>query len=206
MNLFVALAPVTRLDHSTSELFVYLSQVGDQMRDILYAIGVYHLLDGWQSTVMRAACKVLPPVCRLAEGFLITKNPLLDDPDRFNVYMGHFPAGASVQALIHYAQMINKAEYSLYDWGSKAENRKKYGQDEPPVVDLKKIDGSVPIALFAGTEDDLGDLTDVRWAREQIQSSSKAMIHYEEVKAGHASFMIGKDMYYFKNVMDLIEQ
>lgn len=206
LNLYVALAPVTRLDHSTSQLFVYLAKVGNELRDLLYAIHVYHLLDGWQSSVMQAACKVLPPLCQLAEGFLITKDPLLDDPNRFNVYMGHFPAGASVQALIHYSQMINAGEYVLYDWGSPAENRKHYKQDTPPIVDLANIKGDVPIAMFGGTEDDLGDLTDVRWAREQIQAAGNALVHYEEVKAGHASFMVGRDMYYFKNVMDLIEK
>lgn len=206
LNLYVALAPVTRLDHSTTQMFVYLAKVGDDLRDLLYGIGVYHLLDGWQSTIMKATCQVLPPFCQIAEGFLITKDPSLDDPDRFNVYMGHFPAGASVQSLIHYAQMINSGTYQLYDWGSAAENRKHYKQDKPPIVDLKNIKGDVPVAMFDGTEDDLGDLVDERWAREQIQSAGDALVHYEEVKAGHATFMVGKDMYYFKNVLDLVKK
>lgn len=103
INLFIALAPVTRLDHSSSDLMTFFAKGADSLRNALYLIHVYHLLDGWQSDVMQAACKVFPPLCQLAEGFLITKNPLLDDPTRFNVYMGHFPAGASVQSLIHFA-------------------------------------------------------------------------------------------------------
>jgi len=58
--------------------------------------------------------------------------------------------------------------------------------------------------MFAGTEDDLGDLTDARWSRGQIEAGGKALVHYEEVKAGHSTFMVGKDMYYFKNVMELV--
>lgn len=60
--------------------------------------------------------------------------------------------------------------------------------------------------MFVGTEDDLGDLTDERWARETIESGGNALKHYEEVKAGHATFMVGKDMYYFNNVIKLIEE
>jgi len=104
----------------------FFAEGGEHIRDVLYFISVYHLLDGWQSDIMKAACKELPPLCQIAEGFLITKNPLLDDYTRFNVYMGHFPAGASVQSLIHYAQMINSGKVQLYDWGSAADNQKHY--------------------------------------------------------------------------------
>lgn len=103
LNLFVALAPVTRMNHSSSELMTFFAKGANDIKEALYLIHVYHLLDGWQTDVMQAACKLFPPLCQIAEGFLITKNPLLDDPTRFNVYMGHFPAGASVQSLIHYA-------------------------------------------------------------------------------------------------------
>lgn len=183
---------------------VFFSKGADDIKKALYLIGVYHLLDGWQSDVMQATCKLLPPLCRIAEGFLITKNPLLDDATRFNVYMGHFPAGASVQSFIHYAQMINSGKFQLYDWGSTSENHKHYGQNTPPMVNLANIKGDVPVAMFAGTEDDLGDLTDARWARAQIESGGHGLVHYEEVKAGHSTFMVGKDMYYFKNVLKLV--
>jgi len=89
----------------------------------LYLIHVYHLLDGFQSAATKAACGLFPKFCQFAEGFLITKDPSLDDPDRFQVYMGHFPAGASLQSLVHYGQMIRDKQFKLYDWGSKAINQ-----------------------------------------------------------------------------------
>ena len=52
LNLFVALAPVTRMNHSSSDLMTFFAKGGDQIRDALYLIKVYHLLDGWQSAVM----------------------------------------------------------------------------------------------------------------------------------------------------------
>ena len=71
---------------------------------------------------------------------------------------------------------------------------------------MSNINQGVPVAMFVGTEDDLGDLTDARWAREQIEKGGDNLVHYEEVKAGHATFMVGKDMYYFNNVIKLIDQ
>ena len=38
----------------------------------------------------------------------------------------------------------------------------------PPQVDLSKIKGDTPVAMFVGTADDLGDQTDAEWARDTI--------------------------------------
>lgn len=64
INLFVALAPVTRMAHASSDLINFFSQGSDEIRSVLYAIHIYHILDGWQSDIMQAACKLLPPLCR----------------------------------------------------------------------------------------------------------------------------------------------
>jgi len=71
--------------------------------------------------------------------------------------MGHYPAGASVQSIVHYGQMMNAGEMPLFDYG-KVGNNKKYGQEHPPKVDISKI--NVPTAMFVGKFDDLGDVTD----------------------------------------------
>lgn len=110
--------------------------------------------------------------------------------------MGHFPSGASVQSLIHYAQMIKTKDFFLYDWGSKKDNQVRYGQDTPPIVNLQQIK-SLPTVMFVGTADDLGDKSDAEWARDQINAGGSALVHYEEIPAGHSTFMIGNDMSYF---------
>lgn len=73
------------------------------------------------------------------------------------------------------------------------------------MVDLSKIT-EVPVAMFVGTADDLGDTTDAEWAQENINSGGSALVHYQEFAAGHASFLIGKDMSYFDEVMTLIRK
>ena len=133
LNLWVALAPVTKLDHCKSLLMQELSKFESLVESTLNFLHVYDLLGGPASAGTKIACGTFPWICQFGEGFLITQNPTLDDPERFQVYMGHFPAGASTQSLMHYAQMLKSKTWKLYDWGKKT-NNEKYGQDTPPEV------------------------------------------------------------------------
>lgn len=69
--------------------------------------------------------------------------------------MGHIPGGGSTKSYMHFAQSVSSGKFALYDYGSTA-NRNHYRQHVPPVVDLSNI--KVPVAMFAGKEDDLGDI------------------------------------------------
>ena len=60
--------------------------------------------------------------------------------------------------------------------------------------------------MFVGTDDDLGDVVDSEWARDQIKNGGNALVYYNEHAAGHSTFMIGKDMSYFDNVKNLMHQ
>jgi hypothetical protein len=80
------------------------------------------------------------------------------------------------------------------DYGS-SQNTKKYNQAKPPVIDLQNIN-TVPIGMFVGTSDQLATVDDNRWAKTQL----KTLKHYKEYPLGHLSFMIAKDMSYFKDV------
>ena len=61
----------------------------------------------------------------------------------------------------------------------------------------------MPVAIFTGTADILADLTDARWTRDRIGDN---VVHYEEIAAGHLTFMVGKDMTYFtQGVMGLLK-
>jgi pimeloyl-ACP methyl ester carboxylesterase len=96
LNLFVALAPVTALWHTQSELFKYGSLLEPEIATLASDLKVWHILGDLAGDGTYILCGELPKLCRFAEGFLITQNPKLDNLERFQVYMGHFPAGASV--------------------------------------------------------------------------------------------------------------
>ena len=71
-----------------------------------------------------------------------------------------------------------------------------YRSSVPPQIDLGNIKGDVPVAMFVGTKDDLGDVTDARWTAALLNHSGPALVHYQELEAGHTTFLVGKDMSY----------
>ena len=58
--------------------------------------------------------------------------------------------------------------------------------------------------MFVGTADDLGDVTDAEWARDSIKNGGDAVVFYNEIDAGHSTFLIGNDMSYFNDVLNLV--
>ena len=46
----------------------------------------------------------------------------------------------------------------------------EYKQSHPPAYPLGDIKG-VPIAVYAGKEDELADVADVEWFRDQVKDS-----------------------------------
>lgn len=57
--------------------------------------------------------------------------------------------------------------------------------------------------MFVGNEDMLADPTDAEWARDTIGSP---VVHYQMINGGHLTFMIGKDMSWFNDVMDVVKK
>lgn len=87
------------------------------------------------------------------------------------------------------------------DYGSST-NRRIYGQDTPPAINLSNI-SRVPIAMFVGTTDQLATVADNRIAKEHL----KTLAFYKEYALGHMSFLIAKDMHYFTtDVMNILTQ
>lgn len=120
--------------------------------------------------------------------------------------MGHFPSASSIKALLHYGQSARDNSFKAFDYGSDSVNKLHYGTRDPPLYPLEKIT-EVPTAMFVGIEDELGDPTDCEDAKMSISAGGDALVHYEEMHAGHASFLIGKDMTYFTDrAMGLIKK
>jgi pimeloyl-ACP methyl ester carboxylesterase len=189
LSAFVALAPVAYCNHMTSTLLEFLAH-WDAV-DILRVFGVRdflphgsvldkylpdlckldpNLCDNLMWVFWECVAMSLISLCLFVHVFLFHDYRYLlmgcCDPQNFNqtrmkVYWNHFPAGSSVQGIVHYAQAIKNGGVQYYDWGSAAANRKHYGQPTPPFYDLTKIPTTLPIHLFAGQHDALGDPVDV---------------------------------------------
>lgn len=156
------------------------------------------------STLTELMCTTVTGICVLLEEFFCTDDPEADDTDRFQVYMGHFPSGTPTQSVLHYGQNIREDRFQVYaddyvTWFGIGQKRKT---DLIPIQNIAA--GSVPVAMFAGQSDILGDPIDAQWTEYQL---GKQCIHYQEITGGHLTFMIGKDMTWFsEDVMDLIKE
>jgi|NOAtaT_6_FD_contig_101_817682_length_1313_multi_2_in_0_out_0_1 hypothetical protein len=55
-------------------------------------------------------------------------DPAVDNVERMDVIGGHVPAGSSVKDFAHFGQFVKTGEFKMFDYGSKKENIKHYGQ------------------------------------------------------------------------------
>lgn len=199
--LFVALGPVTQISHTQAGIFKFAALFYTELADTCAVLGIHELLGAnwFTSGVSSLFCTNIPAFCELIAELFVNKHPELDDNDRFAVYMGHEPNGTSVKSILHYAQNMKEDRFQVYaDHFDDIIGRKR----KTDLIPLENI-STVPVAMFAGIEDILADTTDAEWARDQIGDN---IVHYEEIHAGHLTFMVGKDMSYFNTVMDLIKQ
>ena len=175
----------------------------DELADTADLLGIHELLGAnwFTSGISSLFCSNIPEFCLLISELFVTHNPDLDDSDRFAVYMGHQPNGTSVKSILHYAQNLREDRFQVFadDYTDFFKRHEKRTTDLIPLQNITEV----PVAIFTGTEDILADLTDARWTRDQI---GKKVVHYEEIAAGHLTFMVGKDMTYFTTgVMNLLK-
>ena len=73
--------------------------------DTCELFGIYDMFPAnWMTnTFMKLMCSVIPPLCEFGVYLICDEDVDLDDSNRLNVYMGHFPSGTSLKCLDHYA-------------------------------------------------------------------------------------------------------
>ena len=75
-------------------------------------------------------------------------------------------------------------------------------KSSPEEFPLKSIKG-VPIALFTGDTDRLGDLDDNAWLAEQVNST---LVFNKIYDYGHLTFFIGKDMVWLDDLKQVLDE
>ena len=143
----------------------------------------------------------IPKFCELFGELFVNHHPELDDDDRFAVYAGHSPNGTSLKDIMHYTQNLKEDRFQVFadDYESFFSRHEHRTTDLIPLENIS----TVPIAMFTGLDDILADLTDSRWTRDTIGDN---IVYYEEINAGHMTFLVGKDMsYWTEDVMHLLD-
>ena len=97
LNLFVALAPVTKITLTKSALLRHVDDHYDWLTWFLNRRDIHEVFGYLWTISFKIVCGTELNFCTWSEGYLITQNPEFDDADRFQVYMGHLPGGSSVK-------------------------------------------------------------------------------------------------------------
>ena len=128
VSIFIALGPVVRLSYCRSELLTIVANNDALLKDFCEAFGIYEFFPAsWlDSTLFKLICGVLPPICELGVKLICDEDVSLDDSDRLNVYMSHFPSGTSLKCLDHFGQLTLTDNFYKYDYGT-SDNQIVYG-------------------------------------------------------------------------------
>jgi len=202
VSVFVALGPVTKIPNTGAAALQWACHFYDTLDDAVNLFDYYEFLGSNFITdaATKLFCGAVPEFCVLIEEMFCTSDPDADDQDRFQVYLDHNPNGSPTKSVLHYAQDIKENRFQL--WAPKFHTFLDIGNqrktDEIPIQDID----SVPIAMFVGDADILADETDAYWTYQTIGSD---VFHYQIIRGGHLTFLIGKDMSYFtQDVMNIL--
>ena len=201
IKLFVALAPIARLNHLDSTLLSILSKIS--MHKLLNQIELLEICPNSEGTQ-----KVLNFMDKYANGLTNFVLGLISDEDSkqcndknaISVYLNHFPCGCSLKCLIHFIQIIDNKKFVFFDYQKEA-NFHIYYQITPPEYDFSKIK-DLSIILIGGENDKLSTREDIKWLVNELNEN---VIYAKIVEnMGHLSFLIGKDFTWFNDVLKII--
>jgi len=113
VSLFLAFGPVLSLSHASSDLLYFVAFNEKLIDDTCELFGIYEMFPAnWLDTgAMRLMCGVIPQLCDFGAYLICDEDADLDDKDRLDDYMGHFPAGTSLRCLDHYGQIMNSKKF-----------------------------------------------------------------------------------------------
>jgi len=159
VNIFVALAPVAWVDHTTSELLKGLADIDAQVALKYLGMKAFAPDTAVLKILLPTVCSKTPDSCANIMGLVMGWDTTNLNTTRLPTIMAHEPSGTSTQNIIHWAQEVRKNVFEAYDYGNPSDNLKHYNSTTPPAYKPGAI--TLPIALFSGGQDALADPTDV---------------------------------------------
>ncbi|NXM84604.1 LICH hydrolase, partial [Oenanthe oenanthe] len=186
VKVFFALGPVTTCSHATSPLVKLIKLPEPLLRVLLGCKGAAHQI-GFLKGPVTQLCTSLDKFCAHVLCYIAGGSVKNINTSRVDMYVGHSPAGTSVQNMFHWRQLAFTEQFQAYDYGSK-ENMKKYNQTAPPVYKIEEI--KIPTAVWSGGQDTFADPKDMARLLPRITN----LIYHENVPAwGHLDFIWGLD-------------
>ncbi|XP_015143902.2 lipase member M [Gallus gallus] len=201
VKMFFALGPVLTVTHATSPFVTFARLPQPVIKLVLGCKGALR-----QNELLRRLaielCIPLQKVCANILYSIAGGRAQNLNASRIDVYVGHYPAGTSVQNIIHWHQLSHTDRFQAYDYGSKI-NMQKYNQTTPPAYEIEKI--STPIAVWSGGQDKFADPKDITKLLSRINN-----LYYHENFPfwGHLDFVWGLDAgeKMFRKIAELIRK
>ena len=138
MNVFVAYAPVVRVDGIDAKLLTIVRD-NKKVDKLMKKYGIYELTPLKKNNKSMAYLhKLFPEVSKLGIKLLSDDNPNELNQRSIESFLAHFPAGTSLKSVLHFKQMMINKRYEHFDYGSE-ENVKRYGQEVAPEIPLENI-------------------------------------------------------------------
>lgn len=177
INGMIALGPVSKLLNVESTLINILVDYGiDKLMD---KAGFQEVLPNKNALINfdKLICRYLPLICdKILEAFADDSTDD-DDRERFQVFISHFPSGASYKSVSHFDQSIKNKNFATYG-------------DMIP-YDLTKPK-NIKISLLVGGEDELATTKDNRLFKDILNKNDLLDFYKEYELSGHLSFFISK--------------
>jgi hypothetical protein len=191
LDKYFAFGPVAFVKNSHSNLIDLLDHSLILQWFKLRGINEFLPSSNWfQTDVGIAFCSTFAKVCGDIMTQIMDGDPSLDNYERYDVLVGHFPAGTSTMNMAHWKQLLDTGRFEAFDYGTSRDNIAHYGQSYPPTFNLNNI--RVPVRLFGGASDLLADITDVEFLWKSLDPSVQAF--YRVYNSGHLTFLNGVDV------------
>ena len=107
VSIFVCLAGVSRLDHVGSSLLKFLGG-SPIVVNTIRALGIDEMFPNkyLQNEAFSLVCSTFHPIWDFFLEIISDDDTSVNNQERMGVFMGHYPAGASLKCFDHFAQMI----------------------------------------------------------------------------------------------------
>ncbi|KAM4851982.1 gastric triacylglycerol lipase [Thomomys bottae] len=182
---FYALAPVATVKYTTS-LLKKLSLVPTFLFKLIFGNKMFLPHNFFYQFLGTEVCsrEMMDLLCSNALFIMCGFDSKNFNVSRMDVYLGHNPAGTSVQDILHWAQAGRSGKFQAFDWGSPYQNILHYNQDIPPYYNVTAM--TVPIAVWNGGQDLLADPRDIEMLLPKL---SNLIYHKEILPYNHLDFI-----------------
>ncbi|XP_023943679.2 lipase 3-like [Bicyclus anynana] len=199
VSLIIALAPATRITNIKSVMLKTIFETVNKLQGVLLSTGVHELFarGALVQGLLGQLCKFRSTsrtICGTGLGLLDAFHPGSIDDDALQLIATHTPAGTSTQTLVRYGQSLKTDKFQKFDYG-KAKNLEIYGTERPPVYNLDAA--TAPVALFYGLNDNVDDIEDVFWLKNQlpnlveaIQIADPLWNHFDMIYSRHVKKLV----------------